>query len=38
MEQKRKRKKVGKYKEKEKYRENLKKFHEKVIKEWQTIQ
>tara|TARA_R100000656_G_C3950115_1_gene128299 strand:- start:527 stop:640 length:114 start_codon:yes stop_codon:yes gene_type:complete len=31
------RKKVGKYKEKEKYRENLKKFYDKKIKEWQTI-
>jgi|TARA_B100000768_G_C11076510_1_gene288875 hypothetical protein len=37
MKKKQTRKKVGKYKEKEKYRENLKAFYDKKIKEWQTI-
>lgn len=37
MEDKRKRKKVGKYREKDRYRENLKAFYEKKIKEWKNI-
>jgi hypothetical protein len=31
------RKKVGRYKEKDKYRENLKAFYDKKIKEWKKI-
>lgn len=31
-------KRKRRYKEKEKYKENLRKFHEKVIKEWQKTQ
>jgi len=37
MQEKRVRKKVGKYKEKEKYRENLKAFYDKKMKEWEKI-